>query len=459
MFLRGVPVEYSKWLFKGGCHIPDHKKPVSLKPFLKADVPEKVYIATTQHIGAPAKPLVKKGDEVKIGQLICEAQGFVSANIHASVSGKVVGIEKKPLADGRFVDCVVLENDGLDIFDSSIIKETGFDENVTALEIVERIRSCGVVGLGGAAFPTHIKYLPNKDGKKAEFIIVNGIECEPYISDDYRSILDFTERIINGLRYLMKAADCNKAYIAIEDNKIDAYEHMAEQTKKFPQITPVLCKEKFPQGSEKQLVYSVTGREVPAGGLPMDVGVIVNNIGTTIAVADAVEKNCPIFERAVTVNGSGIEVPGNYIVRIGTLYGDLAKSAGGIKGNVLKLINGGPMMGFSVPSMDLPVIKNTTALLFMTQDDLPEFYDERHCVRCGRCLNACPMQLEPTGLVHAVKRKDWESAKENDLLSCLECGSCTYVCPARIPLVQYFRLGKQYLTNNGQGARNPDFIM
>ena len=452
-------MEYSSWFFKGGCHIPDHKQPVSLNPILKASVPEKVYIATAQHIGAPAKPLVQKGDQVKVGQLICEAQGFVSANVHASVSGKIAGIEKRPLADGRFVECVVIENDGLDTFDPSITENTYFNESITATEIIDKIKNCGVVGMGGAAFPTHIKYLPNKDGKKAQCIIINGIECEPYISDDYRSMLDCSDRIISGLRYLMKTADCDKAYIAIEDNKVDAYEHMLKQTAAYPQIKPVLCKEKFPQGSEKQLVYSMTGREIPAGGLPMDVGVIVNNIGTTMAVADAVEKNCPIFERAITVNGSGIEVPGNYIVRLGSLYEDVAKSAGGTKGNVLKLINGGPMMGFAVPGMDLPVIKNTTALLFMTQEDLPEFYDERHCVRCARCLNACPMQLEPTGMVHAIKRRDWEGARELDLLSCLECGSCTYVCPARIPLVQYFRLGKQYLANNGQGARNPDFVI
>ena len=452
-------MEYSKWFFKGGCHIPDHKQPVSTQPTLRAAVPEKVYLATVQHIGAPAKPIVQKNDYVKIGQLLCEAQGFVSANIHASVSGKVLGMEKKALADGRFVDCVVIENDGMDTFAPEISVGQCFDEQISPDDIIKKIKDCGVVGLGGAAFPTHIKYLPGKNNKKADCIIINGIECEPYISDDYRSMLDHADRIISGLRYLLRASGCNKGYIAIEDNKVTAYEHLIKQTAIYPEIKPLLCKEKFPQGSEKQLVYSITGREVPTGGLPMDVGVIVNNIGTTMAVADAVEKNQPLFERPITVNGSGINKPSNYIVRLGTLYEDVAKSAGGIKGNVLKLINGGPMMGFCVPNFDFPVIKNTTALLFMTQEDLPEFSQENHCVRCARCLVACPMHLEPTRLVHAIKRKDWETTQSSDLLSCMECGSCTYVCPAHIPLVQYFRLGKQYLAGNGHGARNPEFIM
>ena len=452
-------MEYSKWFFKGGCHLQDHKQPVAAQPTLRADVPEKVYLSTVQHIGAPAKPVVQKDDYVKIGQLLCEAQGFVSANIHASVSGKVLGIEKKALADGRFVDCVVIENDGLDTFVSDISTDQHFDEIISPDEIIQKMKECGVVGLGGAAFPTHVKYLPSKDNKKAECIIINGIECEPYISDDYRNMMDYADRIISGLRYLIRASGSSKGYIAIEDNKVDAYEHLLKQTAAYSEIQPLLCKEKFPQGAEKQLIYSVTGREVPAGGLPMDVGVIVNNIGTAMAVADAVEKNQPLFERPITINGSGIGRPGNYIVRLGTLYEDVAKSAGGIKGDVLKLINGGPMMGFSVPNFDFPVIKNTTALLFMTQEDLPEFSQENHCVRCARCLEACPMQLEPTRLMHAVKRKDWETAQNADLLSCLECGACTYVCPAHIPLVQYFRLGKQYLTGNGQGAKNPEFII
>lgn len=449
-------MEYSKWLFKGGCHIPDQKEPVSLQPVLNADIPERVYMATAQHIGAPAIPIVQKGDEVKLGQLICEAQGFVSAPIHASVSGTVEGIQVLPLADGRFVDCVVIANDGNDTTAPELLIEGQFAEGITAEKIIEKIKDCGVVGLGGAAFPTNIKYLPNKDGKKAECIIINAIECEPYISDDYRSMLEQSDRIIRGIRYLMKAADCQTAYIAIEDNKKDAYEYLVQKTKDVQGITPVLCREKFPQGSEKHLIYSMTGREVPAGGLPIEVGVIVNNVGTAMAVADAVEKNQPIFERVITVNGSGVRRPGNYLVRIGTLYSDVAKSAGGVTDNVIKLINGGPMMGFAVPHLEMPVIKNTTALLFMTQGDLPAYYGERHCVRCARCLAACPMQLEPTRMMHAVKRKDWDAAQEADLLSCIECGSCTYECPAHIPLVQYFRLGKQYL-NGGQGAKNPAF--
>ncbi len=448
-------MNYSRWIFKGGWHIDDHKTPVNSRPATDAGVPAKIYLPIVQHIGAPAKPVVQKGDQVKLGQLVCEAQGFVSANIHASVSGKILGMEKRALPNGRWVDCLVIENDGLDTPDESMYKEPA-PESLDAQGITGKIQAAGIVGLGGATFPTHVKYAPGKDSKKPVCIILNGIECEPFVSVDHRLMLDSPERILAGLNYLMRACGCPRGYIAVEDNKKDAYALLSKLAKNYPSIDVVLCKEKYPQGSEKQLVYSITGQEIPAGGLPLDVGVIVNNAGTAAAVADAVEYNKPIYQRLITVNGNGVKNPGNYNVRIGTLYEDVFKAAGGFTGPIGKIINGGPMMGFAVPNLTLPVIKNTTGLLAFRKDDLPAPPPERNCVRCARCLDACPMQLEPTRLMHAVKRKDWPEAAASGLASCLECGSCSYVCPAGIPLVQYFRLGKQYTMNKGQGAKNPD---
>ncbi len=451
-------MNYSKFVFKGGCHVTGNKNPVCQEPFLIADAPAKVHICTAQHVGAPANILVARGDYVKMGQLICKANGFVSANIHSSVSGTVIGIEKSFLPDGRMAEYVVIENDGLDTLADCIDVKNKFDDSISGSEIIEKIKDSGIVGLGGAGFPTHIKYLPNPDNNLPQCIILNGIECEPYISDDHRMMLDYADKTINGLRYLMRAACCQKGYIAVEDNKQDAYELLCEKTREYPEIEIVLCKEKYPQGSEKQLVYSVTGKTVAPGALPISVGVIVNNVGTAVAVANCVENNMPLFERMVTVNGSGIKKPGNYIVRIGTPYSSLVDSIGGLADDVVKIINGGPMMGFAVPNLDFFTVKNTTALLFLTKKDLPDYLEERQCVRCSRCLDACPMLLEPTKLVFAVKRKNIETLKDYDLQSCLECGSCAYACPARIPLVQYLRLGKQYLVTDGLGAKNNDLM-
>ena len=452
-------MNYEKKTFKGGTHIQDYKGFTNSLETKEAKAPAKVYIPMSMHIGAPSKPTVSAGDLVKMGQKIAEAQGFVSVPAHASVSGKVIGIERLPIPNGRLVDCIVIENDFKDEWLEDL-RQT--EANPAALDVQTlsaRIIDAGIVGMGGATFPSHVKYAPSKEGKKADHIILNGIECEPFLTADHRVMLERPERVIAGLKYMMKLADCPKGVIAIEENKMDAFELMIRLTEAEPSIETVICKEKYPQGSEKQLIYSVTGREVPAGGLPLDVGVIVNNVGTAAAVADAVEYKYPLIDRIVTLNGNGVAKPMNYRVRIGTLYRDLIEQNGGVQGDIVKVISGGPMMGFAVYSLDIPVMKGTSGVLvFNEESQVLKREEEGPCVRCARCVDTCPMGLEPTTLMKAAKRQDWESAKTYDVTSCIECGCCSYVCPSMIPLVQYLRLAKQYVTSkDGNGAVNPFF--
>lgn len=445
----------TKRTFKGGTHVTDYKEFTSGLNIVDAKVPTKVYIPMSMHIGAPSKPLVNIGDEVKMGQKIAEAQGFVSVPAHASVSGKVVEITRLPLPNGRFVECIVIENDYQDQWIEPLTP-TPDPDKLDSKTLADKVVAAGIVGMGGATFPTHVKYAPSKEGKKADHIIINGIECEPFITADHRIMLEKPERIVAGLKYLMKMADCPKGVIAIEDNKMDAYDVISRLTANEPNIETVLCEEKYPQGSEKQLIYAVTGREVPPGGLPLDVGVIVNNVATAAAVADAVEYNRPLIDRIVTVNGNGINKPMNYRVRIGTLYRDLIEETG-LNGDAAKVISGGPMMGFAVYTLDMPVTKGTSGILiFNEKSDVLLREDEGPCVRCARCVDACPMFLEPTTIMKKAKKQDWEGARNYDAASCIECGSCSYVCPAMIPLVQYIRLAKQYvMSKDGQAAVNP----
>lgn len=443
--------------FTGGTHIKDFKEFTNALETVAAKAPSKVYIPMSMHIGAPSKPLVAVGDEVKMGQKIAEAQGFVSVPAHASVSGKVVAIQQLPVPNGRFVECLVIENDFLDQWVEGPAPASIEPQNLDVKEMAARVLDAGVVGMGGATFPTHVKYAPSKDGKKADHILLNGIECEPFLTSDHRLLLEQPERIIAGLKYMMKLADCPKGVIAIEENKMDAFNLMVELTRKEEGVETILCQEKYPQGSEKQLIEAITGREVPPGALPLDVGVIVNNVGTAVAVADAVEYQKPVIERIVTLNGNGIGKPMNYRVRIGTLYRDLIEENGGLVGETVKVVSGGPMMGFAVYTLDMPVIKGTSGILvFNEASDVLTREEEGPCVRCARCVDACPMGLEPTTLMKATQRRDWRKAQDYDVTSCIECGSCSYVCPSFIPLVQYIRLAKQYVTSkDGQGAVNP----
>lgn len=429
-----------KATFKGGIHLVGHKEMTCGLETIPAPVPDRVYIPLSQHIGAPCAPLVVVGEEVKKGQRIGEGKGFVSSPIHASVSGKVVAIDLREHPGGSFVPCIVIENDGKEEWAESV-RPAGDPALLDAGEIRQIISDAGIVGLGGATFPAHVKYSP-VEGKKIEAVILNGVECEPYITADHRLMLERPERIVAGLHYIMRSVGCDKGVIAIEDNKMDAVSLMEKAASSAENISVVVLREKYPQGSEKQLIYACTGKQVPAGALPLAVGVIVNNVGTAAAIADAVEKGTPLIERYVTVSGSGIRQPANYLVRIGTLFGELIARCGGYSGEIEKIIAGGPMMGKTVFSDQLPVVKGSSGIVVLKREAAREA-KEYACVRCAKCIDVCPAFLEPTSLVKMAKRSAWEEAEKSDVMSCIECGSCVYSCPAKIQLIQHIRRAKQ----------------
>ncbi|MDD2400741.1 MAG: electron transport complex subunit RsxC [Clostridia bacterium] len=425
--------------FKGGTHVPGYKELTQGLATIPAKIPNKLYIPVSQHIGAPCIPLVQIGDEVKKGQKIAEGKGFVTAPIHSSVSGKVLAIEKKQHPGGNFVNCIVIENDGKEEW-AVTVQPNSNPEELSSEEIRKIVFEAGIVGLGGATFPTHVKYAP-VENKQAEFIILNGVECEPYITADHRIMLEKPERIIAGLRYKLRSTGCKKGIIAIEENKLDAIEKLTKLCELEENIEVIALKEKYPQGSEKQLIFACTGREVPVGGLPLDAGVIVNNVATAVAVADAIELGIPLIERITTLSGDGIKKPANYLVRIGTLFSDLIEESGGFTGDIDKIISGGLMMGKTVFTDDIPIVKGSSGIVVLKKQ-LGVDGKEYNCVRCAKCVDACPMFLEPTTIVKLAKRGLWEEAEKNNIMSCIECGSCVYVCPASIPLVQYIRRAK-----------------
>jgi electron transport complex protein RnfC len=426
--------------FKGGIHPHGYKELTSGKAAVPAHVPDRVYIPLSQHIGAPCSALVLAGDKVKKGQKIGEGKGFVTAPIHASVSGTVAGIELKEHPGGSFVPCVVIENDGKDEW-AETVKPNKAPAGLDSQELRKIIFEAGIVGMGGATFPSHVKYSP-VEGKKAEVVILNGIECEPYLTSDHRLMVEKPERIVAGLRYIMRSVCCGRGIIAVEDNKMDAVSLLEKAVAGEGGITVQVLKEKYPQGSEKQLIYACTGKQVPVGGLPLDVGVIVNNVGTAVAVAEAVEYGIPLIERYVTLSGSGISEPANYLVRIGTLFKDLIDQSGGYAGEIEKIIAGGLMMGKTVFSDEVPVVKGSSGIVII-RDEAKRKFKEVNCVRCAKCVDACPIFLEPTTLVKLAKLRAWDEAEQLNVTSCIECGSCVYGCPAHIPLVQYIRRAKQ----------------
>lgn len=429
-----------KATFRGGIHPSGHKELTCAQQSVVPPLPDRVYIPLSQHIGAPCVPLVVAGDLVKKGEIIGRGKGFVSACVHASVSGKVTGIDVMEHPGGSFVPCIVIENDFQEEWAEAVAPE-GDPATLEPAQIRSVILEAGIVGLGGASFPTHVKCAP-VDGKKADTVILNGIECEPYLTADHRLMLERSLRIVAGLGYLMRSVECGTGIIAIEDNKMDAVAAMRQAAATTPGVCVVVLEEKYPQGSEKQLIYACTGREVPAGALPIAVGVIVNNVGTAAAVADAIEFGTPLIERYVTVSGDGIANPANYLVRIGTLFADLIEQSGGYLDGVEKIIAGGPMMGKTVFSDRVPVVKGTSGIVVLRGDGTPQ-EKEYACVRCAKCIDACPAFLEPTSLVKMAKRAAWEQAEGSDVLSCVECSSCVFACPAKIPLIQYIRRAKQ----------------
>ncbi|MEE9502238.1 MAG: electron transport complex subunit RsxC [Candidatus Aminicenantaceae bacterium] len=422
--------------FPHGIHPPEYKSLTKAKALEAMPPPEKVSIPLLQHFGSPAKPLVKKGEEVSLGQKIGESTALFSASVHASVSGKVLSVDGVHHPLGKPIPAVTIANDGEDR-PAPEIQGSADPLSLDPETICQIVKEAGIVGLGGAAFPTAVKLSPPKD-KPIDTVIINGCECEPVLTADYRVMLEYTEDILRGAELVRKAAGAERTIIGIEDNKKDAVRAFLEVMDNGS-AEIVLLKTKYPQGAEKNLINAILGREVPRGGLPFDVGVVVQNVGTAKAIWDAVRFGKPLYERALTAAGEGVREPKNLMVRIGTSFQDVLDFCGGIEGNTNVLIMGGPMMGLSQWSPDVPVIKGTSGILAWTAPAPPM---ELSCIRCSRCVDHCPMRLVPTQLMKYVKYEFLSDAENWGILDCVECGSCQYICPAAIPLVHWIRLGK-----------------
>lgn len=404
-------------------------------------LPRQAVIPLSQHIGAPAQAVVKKGDEVKAGTLIAKSGGFVSANIHSSVSGKVNKIDNALDATGYKRPAIYIDVEG-DEWEPSIDRSETLIKacNLNSKEIVDKIAAAGITGMGGATFPTHVKLVP-PPGNKAELLIINASECEPYLTSDHSLMMERGEQILVGTTILMKAINVSKAVIGIENNKTDAISHLAILAKGYPGIEIQPLKARYPQGGEKQLIDAVIRRQVKSGALPISVGAVVQNVGTAYAVYEAVQKNRPLMERVVTVTGKSLKEPSNFMVRIGTPIAQLIDAAGGMPEDTGKIIAGGPMMGKALTSADVPVTKGTSGILLIPRKDSARkpMYD---CIRCAKCVGACPMGLNPTLLMNAAEYANWELAEKNHIVDCIECGSCSYTCPANRMLLDYIRMGK-----------------
>ena len=433
----------------GGIH-PEENKLTHEVPTIVADLPKQAIFPLSQHIGAPAKPVVAKGDKVKVGTLIAEAGGFVSAPIFSSVSGTVFKIDTAIDATGYRKPVIIINVEG-DEWEESIDRSNKLElvethPELTPEEIVNRIKNAGVVGMGGACFPTFIKLTPPPTAK-AECVIINAVECEPYITADYRLMMERSDEILVGLELLMKGAKVSKGYIGIETNKPAAIELLTEKcAKKFKgtkyQVEVVPLKQRYPQGGEKQLVDAVIQRQVPAPpAIPVNVGAIVQNVGTAFAVYEAVMKNKPLFERYTTVTGKKLANPGNFQVRMGTPMINLIDACGGMPEGDNKLLAGGPMMGKALTSTEVPICKGTNSVTVISDDEARR-KEPQPCIRCAKCVGVCPMGLEPYLLAKLSEVKNWERAESEDITSCIECGSCHYTCPAHRPLLDNIRLGK-----------------
>ncbi|MDI6861313.1 MAG: electron transport complex subunit RsxC [Caldisericia bacterium] len=429
---------------KGGVH-PNESKFTKDKKIEEFFDVEEVLIPLHQHTGAPNEPLVKQGDYVKIGQKIGETHAKVYAPVHSSISGEVKGIENVVLPTGRTSLAVRIKNDGKNevFYEPRNLSQV---ENLTKEELLNIIKDSGIVGMGGAAFPTHIKLSPPPD-KKIEYLIINGAECEPFLTCDYRLMIEESEGIVKGIEILNRILNPNKIFIGIEDNKIQAAKELEKfiKSSSINNLTEIIIlKTKYPQGSEKHLIKAITGREVPSGGLPFDVGCIVQNVQTVFAIKEAIYDGKPSIERVLTISGSGIKETKNLRVKIGTIAEDIIKYCGGFNGNLKKIIFGGPMMGFSSYTLNIPVTKGTSGILLFTDKEVKE-YEEYPCIRCGRCADACPMSLMPM-LIDAYSRIEvFEKAKYYGALDCIECGACAYVCPSKRHLVQSIRFAKSEL--------------
>lgn len=425
--------------FNGGIHPPDKKELSKDKSISPTKPPKRVVIPLVQHIGAPCKLAVSVGQELKKGEIIGTPEGFVSAPVHSSVSGKVIAIGDFPLSTGRMVTSVVIENDNKEEWTS--LKDNPDYMKLSPDELKAKVRDAGIVGMGGAAFPAHVKLSPPKE-KPIDVVILNGAECEPYLTADYRLMIERPNEVVEGLKILMKILGVNKGFIGIENNKPDAIAIMKNAVSGESNIQVCALQVKYPQGAEKMLIKATVGREVPPRGLPMDVGVVVHNIGTAVAIYEAARYGKPLIERVVTVTGEGIKEPKNLLVKIGTLVSDLIEECGGFKSEAAKVISGGPMMGFAMYSLDVPVTKGTSGILVLPEEDVVHTDSFGPCIRCGRCIDICPMGLMPSMLSVLSEKGFYEETKNYNLFDCFECGSCTYVCPSKRPIVQFIRLAK-----------------
>jgi len=425
--------------FKGGLHPLENKHHSERKSIVVLPAPELVYVHVSQHLGAPAKPIIKKGDEVKYGQKIAEAAGFISANIHSPVSGKVVKIDDIPHPLGDFAPAVVIENDGLDTPAEELTPHSEWDK-LPPGDIVKIVLEAGIVGMGGATFPTNVKLSPPKD-KPIHTLIFNGAECEPYLTADHRLMLENATDIVEGMKIIAYTLGVKRTIIAIEDNKPDAVK-VLRAAASHSDIEVIAVKTKYPQGAEKQLINALTGLEVPSGGLPFDIGCYVQNIATAMAVRDAVIDGKPLINRITTVSGSIVIKPQNFSVRVGTPISQLLDAAGGTKAEIGKIIMGGPMMGNAAWTLDIPVSKGTSGVLFFPAEDA-QIGQETPCILCSKCIDICPMRLMPTTIASNAQFEKIEEAKKLGALDCIECGSCSYICPANRNLLHYIRWAKE----------------
>lgn len=425
----------------GGVHPHDNKQYAAHCPITEVPLPKKAIIPLVQHIGAPAKPVVQKGDKVKVGQLLAEAGGFVSATVHSPFSGTVTKIDSTVDAWGLRMPAIFIDVEGDEWLET--IDRTPDVKTVCKLdgkEIVQKVTEAGIVGLGGACFPTHVKLMP-PPGKTAEVLIVNGVECEPYLTCDHQLMLEHGEEIIIGINILMKALNINKAIIGIEKNKPDAIQHMQELASRHLGISVQPLKLKYPQGGEKQLIDACIGRQVPSGALPIEVGAVVDNVATIYAVYEAVQKNKPLISRVMTVTGKEVAHAGNYSVRFGTPLADVLAIAGGIPETTGKIIGGGPMMGRAMNNVDMPANKRVSGLLLLPESESVR-KEAENCIRCAKCVQACPMGLEPYLLSKQAMLQRWEDMEEHHIMDCIECGCCMFTCPSNRPLLDYVRMGK-----------------
>jgi len=428
--------------FHGGVHPDDGKSLSSSRPIEELPVPSEVVLPVRQHIGAPARIVVKKGDTVKKGQVVAEAGGFVSAPVHATVSGTVKAVEARYVPLGVKVESIVIESDGEDAWAEGLDSPREYD-SMTPDDMRRAVADAGIVGMGGAAFPTHVKISPPSD-KPIDTVILNGVECEPFATCDHRLMLERHRDIIEGLKIIMKILGCSRGYIGIELNKPDAIKTMREAVKDLKGVSVEGLKVKYPQGGEKQLIYAITKRKVPAGGLPMDVGCLVQNVGTAVAVYEAVALNRPLIQRVVTVTGNGVRKPANVLARLGDSFANLIEYAGGYTEKAAKLINGGPMMGIAQFTDEVPVLKGTSCILVMEEDGT-ELGSELPCISCARCVEVCPMNLVPTVIARLVEYERWDDVREYGALDCIECGCCSYICPSKRKLVERIKFGKAML--------------